>query len=35
VPTEQAVQAEEPEEIWYWPKGQLAHAFVDAPVVAR
>jgi hypothetical protein len=29
------VQAEEPEEIWYWPKGQLAHALIDAPVVAR
>jgi hypothetical protein len=29
------VQAEEPEEAWYRPVGQLAHAFVDAPVVAR
>ncbi len=29
------MQAEEPEETWYWPAGQLAHEFVDAPADAR
>ncbi len=29
------MQAEDPEEIWYRPVGQLEHKFVDAPAAAR